>query len=134
MTTYGGVDAAIDFRTGEASFWKPSTSSYYGLQRRRAEPSRRCAWAGTTRTRSPASRARRPATAPSSSRTAGGPTSATPGYFWLSYYDASFGDALAVFGGVEGVGNYDAIYQYDALGRSGWIDALGRSADSRRRR
>ena len=37
----------------------------------------------------------------------------------------SFGKALAVFDGVESVDDYDAIYQYDALGRSGWIGAGG---------
>ena len=47
------------------------------------------------------------------------------GYFWVSYYDANFGKALAVFNGVESAGDYDAIYQYDALGRSAWIAADG---------
>ena len=50
------------------------------------------------------------------------------GYFWLSYYDVSFGKALAVFDGVESVDDYDAIYQYDALGRSGWIGAAAARA------
>ena len=47
------------------------------------------------------------------------------GYFWVSYYDANFGRALAVFNGVASAGNYDAIYQYDALGRSAWVSADG---------
>ena len=50
------------------------------------------------------------------------------GYFWLSYYDQSFGRALAVFDGVKGTGNHDAIYQYDALGRSAWLGLGGEQA------
>lgn len=41
------------------------------------------------------------------------------GYFWISYYDVSIGHELAVARRPEGKGNYDAIYQYDALGWSG---------------
>ena len=51
---------------------------------------------------------------------------ADQGYLWVSYYDASFGKALAVFNGVASADDYDAIYQYDALGRS--------ALDHRRRR
>ena len=43
------------------------------------------------------------------------------GYFWISYYDRSFGTTLTVFDGVEAAGNHDAIYQHDALGWSGSI-------------
>ena len=50
---------------------------------------------------------------------------ADQGYLWVSYYDASFGKALAVFNGVASVDDHDAIYQYDALGRSAWIAAGG---------
>jgi C1A family cysteine protease len=41
------------------------------------------------------------------------------GYFWISYYDANFGQEMAVFCGAESVSNHDAIYQFDALGWSG---------------
>ena len=44
------------------------------------------------------------------------------GYFWISYYDRSFGTTLAVFDGVEGAANHDAIYQHDALG---WSKSIG---------
>jgi C1A family cysteine protease len=40
------------------------------------------------------------------------------GFFWVSYYDRAFGTTLAVFEGVAGAGNHDAIYQHDALGWS----------------
>ncbi|MCM1986141.1 PGF-pre-PGF domain-containing protein [Methanococcoides seepicolus] len=41
------------------------------------------------------------------------------GYFYISYYEASFNDntgQVAVFIGTEDVDNYDNIYQYDPLG------------------
>ena len=38
------------------------------------------------------------------------------GYFWISYYDANYGQDMAVFNGAESVDDYDAIYQHDALG------------------
>ena len=44
------------------------------------------------------------------------------GYFWVSYYDHMIGRQMAVFSGAEGVGNYDAIYQHDALG---WSRSIG---------
>jgi len=40
------------------------------------------------------------------------------GYFWVSYYDRMLGTTLTVFDGVRGAGDYDAIYQHDALGWS----------------
>jgi C1A family cysteine protease len=49
------------------------------------------------------------------------------GYFWVSYYDADFGREMAVFDGVESASNYDAIYQYDALG---WTKSLGFGGDT----
>ncbi len=44
------------------------------------------------------------------------------GYFWVSYYDAGIGRELAVFDGAQARTNYDAIYQYDALG---WTASIG---------
>ena len=44
------------------------------------------------------------------------------GYFWVSYYDRSFGTTLTVFSGVEGAAGHDAIYQHDALG---WSRSIG---------
>ena len=43
------------------------------------------------------------------------------GYFWISYYDRSFGTTLTVFDGAAPAENHDAIYQHDALGWSGSI-------------
>ncbi len=43
------------------------------------------------------------------------------GYFWLSYYDANFGEDMAVFGAAGDPGEYDAIYQHDPLG---WSDSV----------
>ncbi len=40
----------------------------------------------------------------------------------------SFGKELAVFNGVAARSDYDAIYQYDALGRSDWIGTGGEQA------
>jgi C1A family cysteine protease len=44
------------------------------------------------------------------------------GYFWVSYYDAGIGRELAVFDGAQARTNFDAIYQYDALG---WTTSMG---------
>ena len=49
------------------------------------------------------------------------------GYFWISYYDANYGQEMAVFSGAESASNYDAIYQYDALG---WSRSLGYGTDT----
>jgi len=40
------------------------------------------------------------------------------GYFWVSYYDSTFGrtSPLAVFHGVQATSNYTGVYQYDPLG------------------
>jgi C1A family cysteine protease len=44
------------------------------------------------------------------------------GYFWLSYYDRSFGTTLTVFSGASSAAEHDAIYQHDALG---WSRSIG---------
>jgi C1A family cysteine protease len=49
------------------------------------------------------------------------------GYFWISYYDANYGQDMAVFNGAESAYNYDAIYQHDALG---WSRSLGYGSDT----
>ena len=49
------------------------------------------------------------------------------GYFWISYYDANYGQDMAVFNGAESANNYDAIYQHDALG---WSRSLGYGSDT----
>ncbi len=48
-----------------------------------------------------------------------GATTAEEGYFWISYYDATFAkgqEQVAVFIGAEDTDNYNKIYQYDPLG------------------
>src|SRR5665648_1284151 len=49
------------------------------------------------------------------------------GYFWISYYDANYGQDMAVFNGAKSAYNYDAIYQHDALG---WSRSLGYGSDT----
>ena len=84
-----------------------------------------CAWAGTTPYSADRFAIRPPGDGAFLIKNSWGTGFGEQGYFWLSYYDASFGKALAVFDGVASVDDYDAIYQYDALGRSGWIGAGG---------
>jgi C1A family cysteine protease len=43
------------------------------------------------------------------------------GYFYMSYYDTSFGEVTS-FNGAESTANYRGIYQYDPLG---WVSGLG---------
>jgi C1A family cysteine protease len=49
------------------------------------------------------------------------------GYFYISYYDTSFGGETAFFNVVQSTTNYDAVYQYDPLG---WTDDYPLSATS----
>ena len=124
VMTYGGVDAAIDFDVNaKYRFWNAETSSYYA---RRAELDHHVLCVGWDDEYSADRFAIRPPgdgafLIKNSWNTGFG----EQGYFWLSYYDASFGKALAVFDGVASVDDYDAVYQYDALGRSGWVGAGG---------
>ena len=52
------------------------------------------------------------------------------GYFWLSYYDANFGQDMAVFGAAGDPDEYDAIYQHDPLGWSDSVAAGDAASDS----
>ncbi len=123
--TYGGVDAAIDFDSkAELKFWNDKTSSYYNGVRADLDHHVLCVgW-------DDAYPADAFATRPEGDgaflvKNSWGTDHGLDGYFWISYYDVSFGKGLAVFSGVEGAGNHDAVYQYDALGRSAWTQPVG---------
>ena len=128
VMTYGGVDAAVDFRVqDEFESWNASTYAYFNATR--STPNHHILVVGWDDAY-PASNFRAGSRPPGRRRVPhqeqlGRRLRRTKGYLWVSYYDATFGDALVVFSGVEPAGNYDAVYQYDALGRSRWITAGG---------
>ena len=130
VSTYGGVDAAIDFDTkADYRFWNGKTNSYYNGERADLDHHVLCVgWdddypAGNFATRPDGDGAFLIKNSWGTDFGLSDP--GLEGYFWLSYYDVSFGKALAVFSGVEPAANHDAIYQYDALGRSAWAAAGG---------
>jgi C1A family cysteine protease len=125
ITTYGGLDAAVDFRVQEKhKSWDDSSHSYYNATR--DEPNHHVLVVGWD-DGYPASRflagSRPPGDGAFLIQNSWGADFADEGYAWVSYYDATIGDALVAFSGVEAAGDYDAIYQYDALGRSAWLGA-----------
>jgi C1A family cysteine protease len=130
VMTKGGVDAAISMDTSMASgYWNSSTSSYCGLGTELTELNHHVLCVGWNDAY-PASAFTHPPPGDGAFliKNSWGTDWGKSGYFWLSYYDQSFGRALAVFDGVKGTGNHDAIYQYDALGRSAWLGFGGEQA------
>ena len=130
VSTYGGVDAAIDFDTN-AQVRVLERGDERVLQRRAHRPRPSRALRGLGR-RVPGGELRHAAAGrrrlPHQEQLEHA-TSVDRGYFWLSYYDVSFGKGLAVFDGVAKASDHDAVYQYDALGRSAWTgDGGGESA------
>lgn len=129
VTTYGGVDAALDFRVRDDTLWSAGTNSYYSPHADVLNHHVVCVGWDDAYPKS-----RFASTPPGDGafliKNSWGTDwgGEMKGYFWLSYYDATFGDALVVFDGVEVAGNYDAVYQYDALGRSAWIGTGGETS------
>ncbi|MEI6725317.1 MAG: C1 family peptidase, partial [Actinomycetes bacterium] len=120
ITRHGAVDTAMAFTSDP--FLNASTHSYYCPQPGRAL-NHHITCVGWD-DRYPASRfARRP---PGDGafliKNSWGTGWGDAGYCWVSYYDADFGREMAVFDGAESATNYDAIYQYDALG---WTKSTG---------
>lgn len=127
VATRGAVDAAIDFDVNSGDrFWNAATSSYYSTRDKLDHHVCCVGWDDEY----PASRFanRPPGDGAFLIKNSWGADFGDAGYFWISYYDAGFGDALAVFGQAEKPGDVDAVYQYDALGRSAWLGFGGEQA------
>ena len=129
IMAYGGVDAAVDFRVqDEFESWNASTSAYFNATRSRPNHHILCVgWDDAYPAANFRAGSRPPGDGAFLIKNSWGTDwgGRMNGYCWISYHDATFGDALAVFSGVERAGNFDAVYQYDALGRSRWIAAGG---------
>ena len=127
VMNHGGVDAAAFFRTQpEFNAWNAETSSYYSAAAGELNHHVLCVgWDDSYPADAFLAGHRPPGDGAFLIKNSWGADFADQGYLWVSYYDASFGKALAVFSGVASVDDHDAIYQYDALGRSGWITADG---------
>ena len=117
VARYGAVDATMAY---EASGYNLATSAYYS---RATELDHHVCIVGWNDAY-PAGRFLRRPPGPGAFliKNSWGTTFGQSGYFWISYYDRSLGAQLAVFNGVEGAANYDAIYQHDALG---WSKSIG---------
>ena len=114
---YGAVDATMAY---EASGFNAATSAYYSRGTDLDHHVCVVGWDDAYPGRAVPAPPARPRRVPHQEQL--GHAYGQGGYFWISYYDRSFGTTLTVFDGVEGAGNHDAIYQHDALG---WSRSIG---------
>ena len=117
VTKYGAVDASMAY---ESSAFSLATSAYYSRGTDLDHHVCIVGWDDAY----PAGRFLRRPPGPGAFliKNSWGRSYGQDGFFWVSYYDRAFGTTLAVFEGVAGAGNHDAIYQHDALG---WSRSIG---------
>ncbi len=114
---YGAIDATMAY---EHSDFNPATSAYFSRDTELDHHVCIVGWNDAY----PAGRFLRAPPGPGAFliKNSWGTSYGQGGYFWVSYYDRMLGTTLTVFNGSEGRGNYDAIYQHDALG---WSKSIG---------
>jgi len=115
LMTYGAVDAEMAW---EKEDWNPDTNAYYASG---GTPDHHVLCVGWDDD-FPASRfrTRPPGDGAFLIKNSWGTDFGADGYFWLSYYDAVFGRRTMVVARTARRDDFDAVYQYDALGRSAW--------------
>jgi len=119
LTAHGAVDTSMAFK---ASFLRAQTASYYCSSPGRALNHHVTCVGWDDGYPASSFRSRPPGDGAFLVKNSWGAAWGEGGYFWVSYYDADFGREMAVFDGAESARDYDAIYQYDALG---WSRSLG---------
>lgn len=119
LTTWGAIDVSI-YWTSNSAYWNATTNSLYftGKQRYNHDITV-IGWDDNY----PASNFSRtpPGNGAFLIKNSWGTSWGDAGYFWISYYDSTFGyDTMnSVFTGAESTANYGSIYQYDPFGYVG---------------